>query len=51
MRKFNDELRKVYEMATNEQKQKDYNDEMARKTLKYQKRMGFEVNQKIGNFR
>lgn len=31
MRKFNDELRKVYEMAANEQKQKDYNDEWQEK--------------------
>ena len=40
MSKIND----IYNMATNKQKQKEYNDEMVRKTWHYQKKFGFETS-------
>lgn len=45
MSKFND----IYNMTTNKQKQNDFNDEMVRKTWHYQKKFGFETNQRQGH--
>lgn len=45
MSKIND----IYNMATNKQKQKEYNDEMVRKTWHYQKKFGFETNPRKGH--
>ena len=45
MSKIND----IYNMATNKQKQNEYNDEMVRKTWHYKKKYGFETSPRQGH--
>lgn len=42
--KFRDELNKAANMVKNKEVQKHFNDEMVRKTWKYQKKYGFETS-------
>ncbi len=47
--RLNHENQKIFEMMISKQKQKDYNDEMARKTNYYQQKFKFETNPRKGH--
>ena len=47
--KLRDEINQFIIMASNKQKQKEFNDEMVQKTWHYQKKYGFETNPRKGH--
>ena len=47
--KLRDEINQFIVMASNKQKQKEFNDEMVQKTWYYQKKYGFETNPRKGH--
>lgn len=49
MKNLKDEIKNFNEMATNKDKQKEFKDEMVRKTWEYQKKFGFETNPRKGH--
>lgn len=49
MGKLNDEINNVKALKNSEQKRKEFNDEMVRKTWHYQKKFGFETNPRKGH--
>ena len=47
--KFRNEISSGLEVKKNEQLKKEYNDDIAQKTLKYQQKFGFETNPRKGH--